>query len=76
MRRYALQAESDGYTVFQVLRETDILEIGETVSGNLEDPAIRVYRTGRGKIGVFAEKTRCKRTEAAAWVSGALASAR
>jgi hypothetical protein len=74
MGRYALHTEADRYTVFQVLRQGDSMDVGETVSGELEYPSTQVYQTGHhGKVSVFVEKTHCARGEAAAWVSGSLA---
>lgn len=71
--RYGVRTEAGAYTVFQLLGQgVAMLEIGDKVEGDLEAPALQIYRiNGGGNVNVFAEKTRLTRSAAMNWVSAA-----
>ena len=67
--RYALRADDGRFTIFQMLSERVGLNIGETVSGDLESIGIQTLASGEhGEINVFVERTHCLSAFASAWV--------
>ena len=70
--RYSVRTDSGGYTVFQLLDQGVVLQVGGVVEGDLESLAVQTYSVrGMGNMNVFAEKSSLKRSAAGSWVKAA-----